>query len=168
MGAAIVAMVVKACQVEPVVITLPVPPSPRPAVAAPRAVAPVAPASSSPGELVPAAAAAGPALVVQNPCSQALRLAINFGHANGQRVSAGFFGVAPRARLTPAIAGGAIVASDMTLYYYTETPQAEPVENGTRHHTVGDRMVGMKSITLDRSGPHVIDLECPGETSGRP
>ena len=107
MCAAMAAMVVKACQVEPVVT--PVPPSgtsPPPLAATPAA-APALPAPSLPDE--PRVAHAGPQLAVHNPCDQALLLAVNFGSTRGQRVSVGFFEVRSGARMSIAMTSGEIV-----------------------------------------------------------
>jgi hypothetical protein len=144
----------------------------RPAVAAvvvPPLPAPPATATGpQPAAQPQPAPAAAPGLVVHNPCQQPLLLAVNVQAADGRRVNEGFFRVAPGARSLLTAKAGPLVPHHGTVHYYTETLETEPVEQGRRTETVGDRELPMKSVELDPPNATTLELECPGSTSGRP
>lgn len=123
------------------------------------------PGPPAPLQQVPATA---PSLVVHNPCQQPLLLAVNVQDAQGRRVNLGLFRIEPGTRARPATPAGPIALHDRTVHYYTESPGTEPVEQGRRTETVGDRELPMKSVELDPPAATAIELECPGLTSGRP
>jgi len=164
-AAVVVAVVVDSCVPDPappVQAAVAARPAPPPAL-------PLPPAEPPPPTTAPStepAAASG--LVVHNPCQQPLQLALNVQGADGRRVSLGFFTVEPGTRSTPATRSGPVPLHHGTVHYYTETMETEPVEQGRRTETVGERELPMKSVELDPPAATTIELECPGMTSGRP